>query len=53
MQQERKDRVEEATEVYRTALMREGVSWILRYTAGMKQLRGQLQAQHQIKVRDK
>ncbi|XP_032054725.1 protein SFI1 homolog [Aythya fuligula] len=50
VQQERKDRIEEATEVYRTALMREGVSWILRYTAGMKQLRGQLQAQHQIKA---
>ncbi|XP_021268867.1 protein SFI1 homolog isoform X2 [Numida meleagris] len=45
-----KERIEKAKEVYRAALLREGVTRILRYTAGMKQLRGELQAQNQMKA---
>ncbi|XP_075754143.1 protein SFI1 homolog isoform X2 [Pelodiscus sinensis] len=49
-QQRKKGRIEKAVGVYRAALLREGVTQILRYTAGMKQFRGQLQAQHQLKA---
>ncbi|XP_061458707.1 protein SFI1 homolog isoform X2 [Rhineura floridana] len=49
-QQRKKGRIERAMETYRADLLREGVTRILRYTAGMKELRGQLQAQCQLKV---
>ncbi|KAM6377613.1 protein SFI1 homolog isoform 2-T2 [Pluvialis apricaria] len=49
-QQQKKDGIEKATGVYHTAYLREGVSHVLRCTAGMKQLQGQLQAQHQLKA---
>ncbi|XP_074777067.1 protein SFI1 homolog isoform X2 [Athene noctua] len=49
-QQQKKDLTEKATGVYHTALPREGVTRVWRYTAGMKQLQGQLQAQHQLKA---
>uniref|UniRef100_A0A8C8ACE8 SFI1 centrin binding protein n=1 Tax=Otus sunia TaxID=257818 RepID=A0A8C8ACE8_9STRI len=48
-QQQKKDLTEKATGVYHAALLREGVTRVSRYTAGMKQLQGQLQAQHQLK----
>uniref|UniRef100_A0A8C0EPQ6 SFI1 centrin binding protein n=1 Tax=Bubo bubo TaxID=30461 RepID=A0A8C0EPQ6_BUBBB len=48
-QQQKKDLTEKATGVHHTALLREGVTRVSRYTAGMKQLQGQLQAQHQLK----
>ncbi|XP_077163958.1 protein SFI1 homolog isoform X2 [Paroedura picta] len=46
----KKARIEKAAEVYRVALLQEGVTRILRYAAGMKQFRGELQAQHQLKM---
>ncbi|KAL8180626.1 UNVERIFIED_CONTAM: hypothetical protein K2H54_029914 [Gekko kuhli] len=46
----KKARIEKAVEVYRADLLREGVTRILRYAAGMKQFRGKLQAQHQLKM---
>ncbi|OXB64644.1 hypothetical protein ASZ78_008720 [Callipepla squamata] len=49
-QQRNKERIEKAKGVYRAALLKEGVTRILRYTAGMKQLRGELQAQKQMKA---
>uniref|UniRef100_A0A8C9FB38 SFI1 centrin binding protein n=1 Tax=Pavo cristatus TaxID=9049 RepID=A0A8C9FB38_PAVCR len=49
-QQQYKERIEKAKGVYRAALLREGVTRILRYTAGMKQLRGELQARNQMKA---
>ncbi|KAM6193627.1 protein SFI1 homolog isoform 2-T4 [Sarcoramphus papa] len=49
-QQQKKDHTEKATGVYHTTLLREGVTQVLRYTAGMKQLGGQLQAQCQLKA---
>ncbi|XP_064378308.1 protein SFI1 homolog isoform X3 [Dromaius novaehollandiae] len=49
-QQRKKDRIERAVGVHRTTLLKEGVTRILRYTAGMKQLRRRLQAQHQLKA---
>nr|XP_009685741.1 PREDICTED: protein SFI1 homolog isoform X3 [Struthio camelus australis] len=49
-QQRKKDRIERAIGVHRSPLLKEGVTRILRYTAGMKQLRRQLQAQHQLKA---
>ncbi|KAM9281581.1 protein SFI1 homolog isoform 2-T2 [Morus bassanus] len=49
-QQQKKDNIEKATGVYHTAVLGEGVSRVLRYTAGMKQLEGQLQVQHQLKA---
>ncbi|XP_072207336.1 protein SFI1 homolog isoform X1 [Excalfactoria chinensis] len=49
-QQQYKERIEKAKGVYHAALLREGVTRILRYTAGMKQLRGELQAQNQMKA---
>ncbi|KAH1180431.1 hypothetical protein KIL84_009267 [Mauremys mutica] len=48
--QRKKGRIEKAVVVYRAALLKEGVTQILTYMAGMKQLRGQLQAQHQLKA---
>ncbi|XP_060106331.1 protein SFI1 homolog [Heteronotia binoei] len=48
--QRKKARIEKAVEVYRADLLQEGVTRILRYAAGMKQFRGKLQAQHQLKV---
>ncbi|XP_074916083.1 protein SFI1 homolog isoform X5 [Chelonoidis abingdonii] len=48
--QRKKARIEKAVAVYRAALLKEGVTQILTYMAGMKQLRGQLQAQHQLKA---
>ncbi|XP_050779534.1 protein SFI1 homolog isoform X4 [Gopherus flavomarginatus] len=48
--QRKKGRIEKAVAVYRAALLKEGVTQILTYMAGMKQLRGQLQAQHQLKA---
>ncbi|XP_074700216.1 protein SFI1 homolog isoform X4 [Strix aluco] len=52
-QQQKKDLTEKAAGVYHTALLREGVTRVSRYTADMKQLPGQLQAQHQLKVKEK
>ncbi|XP_032992004.1 protein SFI1 homolog [Lacerta agilis] len=49
-QQRKKGRIERAVEIYRADLLREGVTRILRYTAGMKEFRGHLQAQHQVKI---
>ncbi|XP_075574799.1 protein SFI1 homolog [Pelecanus crispus] len=47
-QQQKKDRIEKATGVYHTTVLKEGVTQVLRYTIGMEQL-GQLQAQHPLK----
>uniref|UniRef100_A0A8C3G0J7 Protein SFI1 homolog n=1 Tax=Chrysemys picta bellii TaxID=8478 RepID=A0A8C3G0J7_CHRPI len=47
--QRKKARIEKAVAVYRAALLKEGVTQILTYMAGMKRFRGQLQAQHQLK----
>ncbi|XP_075023473.1 protein SFI1 homolog isoform X6 [Calonectris borealis] len=49
-QQQKKDRVEKASGVYHTTVLREGVTPVFRYTVGMKQLGGQLQAQRQLKA---
>ncbi|XP_075291209.1 protein SFI1 homolog isoform X2 [Opisthocomus hoazin] len=49
-QQQKKDRIEKATGVYYAAPLREGVTRVLRNTAGTKQLQGQLQAQRQLKA---
>ncbi|XP_053135514.1 protein SFI1 homolog isoform X3 [Hemicordylus capensis] len=46
----KKGRIERAVEAYRAGLLQEGVTRILRFMAGMKQFRGQLQAQQQLKV---
>ncbi|KFP98014.1 Protein SFI1, partial [Haliaeetus albicilla] len=51
-QQQKKDHTEEATGFYHTTLLREGVTPVLRDTAGTEQLQGQLQAQHQLKAAD-
>uniref|UniRef100_A0A8C8VHF7 SFI1 centrin binding protein n=1 Tax=Pelusios castaneus TaxID=367368 RepID=A0A8C8VHF7_9SAUR len=48
--QRKKGRIEKAVEFYRSALLKEGVTQILRYMAGMKQFRGQLQTQHQLET---
>ncbi|KAM8960710.1 protein SFI1 homolog [Pelodytes ibericus] len=45
----KKSRIVEAVEVYRTDLMRSGVTRILRYMSGMKQFRAQMTTQHQLK----
>ncbi|KAM5194447.1 protein SFI1 homolog [Mantella aurantiaca] len=45
----KKQRLAEAVEVYRTGLMREGVTRILRFMSGMKQFRTELSTQHQLK----
>ncbi|XP_010282996.1 PREDICTED: protein SFI1 homolog [Phaethon lepturus] len=42
-QQQKKDHIEKAAGVHHTTFLREGVTRTLRYTAGMKQLQGQLQ----------
>ncbi|KAJ7309913.1 hypothetical protein JRQ81_008010 [Phrynocephalus forsythii] len=49
-QQRKKGRLERAVAVYRAELLREGVARLLRYTAGMKRLRGQLQCRHQLQA---
>ncbi|KGL96182.1 Protein SFI1, partial [Charadrius vociferus] len=49
-QQQKKDGIEKATGVYHTTHLREGVTRVLRCTAGMKQLQGQRQAQYQLKA---
>uniref|UniRef100_A0A8D0LA18 SFI1 centrin binding protein n=1 Tax=Sphenodon punctatus TaxID=8508 RepID=A0A8D0LA18_SPHPU len=49
-QRRKKSRISRDVEVYRDNLLREGVAHILRYAAGMKQFRGELQAQHQLKA---
>ncbi|XP_078238017.1 protein SFI1 homolog isoform X2 [Pogona vitticeps] len=49
-QRRKKGRLERAVAVYQADLLREGVTRILRYTASMKQFRGQLQAQRQLEV---
>ncbi|KAM9527055.1 protein SFI1 homolog isoform 3-T6 [Guaruba guarouba] len=49
-QQQKKDCIEKAVGVYYTSLLREGVTQVLRYTTGMKELQGQHQAQHQLKA---
>ncbi|XP_061866337.1 protein SFI1 homolog isoform X2 [Colius striatus] len=49
-QKEEKDRIEKATRVYHSTPLKEVASQALRYTPGMKQLQGQLQAQHQLKA---
>ncbi|KAM6423223.1 protein SFI1 homolog isoform 3-T5 [Liasis olivaceus] len=49
-QQRKKSRIAQAAESYQAELLREGVSRILRYVAAMKQHRGQLQAQYQLKT---
>lgn len=46
----KKQRLAEAVEVYRTDLMREGVTRILRFMSGMKQFRAELSARNQLKV---
>ncbi|XP_059683689.1 LOW QUALITY PROTEIN: protein SFI1 homolog [Gavia stellata] len=48
-QQRKKDCIEKATGVYRTTVLREDVTQVLRCTAGMKQLGAQLQAHRQLK----
>ncbi|XP_014818370.1 PREDICTED: protein SFI1 homolog [Calidris pugnax] len=48
-QQQKKDCIEKATGFYHTLHPREGVTQALRWSAGMKQLQGELQAQHQLK----
>ncbi|XP_075071350.1 protein SFI1 homolog [Mixophyes fleayi] len=45
----KKQRLAEAVEVYRTDLLQEGVTRILRFMSGMKQFRAQLSTQHQLK----
>ncbi|XP_072271632.1 protein SFI1 homolog [Pyxicephalus adspersus] len=45
----KKQRLAEAVDVYRTDLMREGVTRILRLMSGMKQFRTELSTQHQLK----
>ncbi|KFQ88014.1 Protein SFI1, partial [Phoenicopterus ruber ruber] len=49
-QQQKKDGIEKSTGIYHTTLLREDVTRVLRYTAGMKQLQEQLQAQCQLKA---
>ncbi|KAM4649000.1 protein SFI1 homolog isoform 2-T4 [Amazona ochrocephala] len=49
-QQQKKDCIEKAIGVDHTSLPREGVTQVLRYTTGMKQLQGQHQAQQQLKA---
>ncbi|XP_009082343.1 PREDICTED: protein SFI1 homolog, partial [Acanthisitta chloris] len=49
-QQEEKDGVEKFTGVDHMTSLREGVTWALRNTTGIKQLQEQLQAQHQLKA---
>ncbi|KFV19713.1 Protein SFI1, partial [Tauraco erythrolophus] len=49
-QQQKKDHIEKATGVYHSTFLSEGITQVLRDTAGMKQLQGQLQAQHQLKA---
>ncbi|XP_073485360.1 protein SFI1 homolog [Aquarana catesbeiana] len=46
----KKQRLAEAVEVYRTDLMREGVTRILRFMSGMKQFRAELSARNQLKT---
>ncbi|XP_067406147.1 protein SFI1 homolog isoform X2 [Emydura macquarii macquarii] len=48
--QRKKGRIEKAVEFYRATLLKEGVTQILKYMAGMKQFRGQLRTQHQLKA---
>lgn len=50
--QRKKGRIEKAVEFYRATLLKEGVTQILKFMAGMKQFRGQLQTQHQLKVKE-
>ncbi|KAM4707682.1 protein SFI1 homolog [Discoglossus pictus] len=45
----KKSRITNAVEIYRSDLLREGVTRILRYTCGMKQFRAELITQHQVK----
>ncbi|KAM9330836.1 protein SFI1 homolog [Gastrophryne carolinensis] len=45
----KKQRLAEAVEVYRSDIIREGVTKILRFMSGIKQFRDQLSTQHQIK----
>ncbi|XP_044300313.1 protein SFI1 homolog isoform X3 [Varanus komodoensis] len=49
-QRRKKRRLEGAVAAYRGDLLRDGVARILRYMSGMAQFRGQLRAQHQLKV---
>ncbi|KAJ6659190.1 hypothetical protein lerEdw1_019493 [Lerista edwardsae] len=49
-QRRKKGRIQRAVEVYRAGLLREGATCILRFAAGMKHFRGQLQAQHQLQA---
>ncbi|KFZ59709.1 Protein SFI1, partial [Antrostomus carolinensis] len=49
-QQREKYCIEKATGLSHTTSLREGVTPVLRYSTGMKQLQGQLQAQHQLKA---
>ncbi|KFU95055.1 Protein SFI1, partial [Chaetura pelagica] len=48
-QQQKKDDIEKST-VHHTTFLREGAARVLSCTAGMKQLQGQLQTQHQLKA---
>ncbi|XP_053938140.1 protein SFI1 homolog isoform X2 [Cuculus canorus] len=48
-QQQKKGHTEKVMGVSHTTFLREGASWDLRHTAGMKPLQGQLQAQCQLK----
>ncbi|OWK60198.1 Protein SFI1 [Lonchura striata] len=52
-QQEKKDGTEKVTRVHHTAPLREGVTYALRNTAGIKQLQGQLHTQPQLEVRER
>ncbi|XP_055561163.1 protein SFI1 homolog isoform X1 [Falco cherrug] len=49
-QQQKEDRTEKPTGAHHTALLREGVTRVLRYTTSVKQLQAQLQGQHQLKA---
>ncbi|KAJ7423738.1 hypothetical protein WISP_32407 [Willisornis vidua] len=48
-QQEKEGGIEKGTGIPHTTSQREGVTWPLSNTGGMKQLQGQLHAQHQLK----
>ncbi|XP_030357620.1 protein SFI1 homolog isoform X4 [Strigops habroptila] len=51
-QQQKKDCIKKATGIHHTTRLRECITRGLRYTTAMKQLQGQLQAQHQLKVKE-
>ncbi|KAM6247293.1 LOW QUALITY PROTEIN: protein SFI1 homolog [Porphyrio hochstetteri] len=52
-QKQKNDGVEKATEVHHAVLLREGGAWVLRNASGVKQLKGQVGAQCQLKAKEK